>query len=123
MPQLTSDQRHALWSERLARFQATDVTVLEFCRREAISVPSFYNWKKRLNQTSTSKRRRRRTAASNAKFVPVVVNTAAVTTTKLNLPGGASIDLPSELDARQIADLIGAVIEVTVSRNRQQEKI
>lgn len=86
MPQLTSDQRHTLWSERFARFQVADMTVVEFCRREAVSVPSFYNWKKRLKQSSTSKRRRKRAPSSNAKFVPLVINAAAVTTAKLNLP-------------------------------------
>jgi hypothetical protein len=119
MSQLTSAQRLVIWTERLERFQSTDLSVVDFCRREAVSVPSFYNWKKRLNQKSISKRRRRDTNPGDAKFVPVVVNTAAATT-KLNLPGGASIDLPTELESELLTKLIAVVIEVTECRNRHQ---
>ena len=123
MPQLSSPQRLALWTERLQRFQSANLTVADFCRREAISVPSFYNWKKRLNQHSTSKRLRKQRTTGDPKFVPLVVNAAAVTAVKLNLPGGASIDLATELNTERLADLIGVVIEVTEARNRQQGNV
>jgi transposase-like protein len=40
----------AAWRDRLARFRRGKMTVVEFCRREGVSSPSFYQWRKRLKQ-------------------------------------------------------------------------
>ena len=112
MSQLTSPQRHALWTERFERFQATDLTVTEFCRRESVSVPSFYHWRKRLDQNSISKRRPSPTATKRARFISLSVPVMDARP-KLNLPGGASIELPSQLNRQQLTDLIAAVIHAT----------
>lgn len=36
------------WEDRLARFRASGMTVVGFCRREKVSVNTFYYWVKRL---------------------------------------------------------------------------
>src|SRR5262245_60162789 len=36
------------WTERLARFAASDLSVAQFCALEGVSAPSFYSWKRRL---------------------------------------------------------------------------
>jgi hypothetical protein len=43
-----------LWRERLARFPSSGLTVPQFCAIEAVSVPSFYSWKRRLAAEATS---------------------------------------------------------------------
>jgi hypothetical protein len=37
-----------LWMDRLARFPASGLTVAQFCAIEAVSLHSFYFWKRRL---------------------------------------------------------------------------
>lgn len=37
-----------VWLDRLARFPSSGLTVAQFCAIEAVSVPSFYSWKRRL---------------------------------------------------------------------------
>src|SRR5271165_5720981 len=37
-----------LWLDRLARFPSSGLTVAQFCALEAVSVPSFYSWRRRL---------------------------------------------------------------------------
>jgi hypothetical protein len=37
-----------VWIERLARFPQSDLTAAQFCAIEAVSLPSFYSWKRRL---------------------------------------------------------------------------
>ncbi len=122
MSQLTSVQRLALWTERLDRFQSADLTVAEFCRRELVSVPSFYNWKKRLGQSSTSKRPVKRTSQADPKFTPLVLNTDTAIR-KLNLPGGASIELASTIGRDQLTDLIAAVIKATDQNTTDKESL
>jgi putative transposase len=41
-------QRETAWRERLARFAGGRQTVAAFCRREAVSVATFYHWRARL---------------------------------------------------------------------------
>ena len=37
-----------LWLDRLAPFPASGLTVAQFCAIEAVSLPSYYFWKRRL---------------------------------------------------------------------------
>jgi hypothetical protein len=43
------------WRSRLAKFDSSDLTVVEFCRREQVSQASFYYWSKRLRECKDSK--------------------------------------------------------------------
>ncbi len=52
------------WQRRMARFQEAQQSVAEFCRKEGVSAPSFYQWRKRLAQ-------RPRPAEEAAGFRPV----------------------------------------------------
>jgi len=122
MPQLTSTQRRAFWSERLDRFESADLTVAEFCRRESISAPSFYLWKKRLGQAFSNKPRSRRKSAAKAKFVPLLVN-ATMIAPILTLPGGATIQLPIEQCRDKTVDLIAAVIEASELLGDRKENV
>ena len=38
------------WSERLERFERSGLAVVEFCRQEGVSQPSFYQWRKKLTR-------------------------------------------------------------------------
>lgn len=89
----------AVWRERLARFEGGDLTVAEFCRREGVSEPSFYGWRKRLPQGRRRADRRRqqdRTTADVKKSSPFVpVHVSGLTATVIELPGGATIRVPA----------------------------
>jgi hypothetical protein len=37
-----------VWIERLARFPSSGLTPAQFCAIEAVSLPSFYSWRRRL---------------------------------------------------------------------------
>jgi hypothetical protein len=39
---------YAVWRRRWERFRNSGLTVAEFCRREGVSQPAFYQWRKRL---------------------------------------------------------------------------
>jgi len=42
------NQAESSWRSRMTKFRRSKLTVVEFCRREAVSVPSFYHWRKQL---------------------------------------------------------------------------
>ena len=42
------------WRRRLAKFDSSGLTVVEFCRREQVSQASFYYWSKRIGDRDGS---------------------------------------------------------------------
>jgi len=96
------------WAERLERFGKSKQTVAQFCQAEGVSMPSFYQWKKKLGgaKTDSPKRvnchgRRRKKSSQPAKspvFKPVDISplekTAAAT---IRLPNGTVVELRNDL--------------------------
>ena len=113
MSRMTKPERIQLWLERLSRHAASRLTVAEFCEREEVSLPSFYQWKRRLTPRieSATKRRMRRlphqslaspAVANQHGFTELVVN-ASQTTACVSLPGDITISLGAQ---PEIASLI-----------------
>lgn len=95
------------WRRRLVRFQKCGLTVAKFCRLEGVSVPSFYQWRKRL--ASAGQERCKTTggppdaaAVREAGFLPVRVFANPVV--ELRLPNGVRVQVPAgDRDALRIA--------------------
>lgn len=49
MARISKSARIQLWLDRLNRHATSGQTVAEFCRHEQVSIPSFYQWKRRLS--------------------------------------------------------------------------
>ena len=92
----------AVWRERLARFESGNLTVREFCHREGVSNPSFYQWRKRLKkgyvQARKGGRADRETAAEDqaSRFLPVSV--AGLIEAEIEFPSGIRIRVPATND-------------------------
>lgn len=97
MPQSAQLVRLQVWQARLARFQAETITVVEFCRREGVAVPSFYQWKKRLGHevaSSFDSTPDRQLPLAPPAFASLrLTDLATDSMPVLRLPGGASIEL------------------------------
>jgi hypothetical protein len=89
----------AEWRGRLERFRQAGISVTRFCRGEQVSVPSFYQWRRKL--AAGSARHNDRLHAVEA-FAPVrLVGTASVAAW---LPGGTRIEIPiGDSQALQLA--------------------
>ena len=95
-------QNHAVesvWRGRLAKFRKSGLTVLEFCRREGVSTPTFYQWKKRLKESTGPAERVQRSgrgSRSAGKSDPfVAVNVASVMLAEIEFPNGVRIRVPA----------------------------
>lgn len=119
MSRTQSLSRRQVWRTRLRRYRQSDLTVAEFCRREGVSVPSFYQWKKKLADDNSPP-----LAAAEVvdpKFVPLVVNDSAThPAVTLRLPGGACIDVAPGFDRGQWTNLLLAVVDATNSDTRRE---
>lgn len=112
MSRMTKSKRIQLWQDRLNRHAASQLTVADFCEREAVSIPSFYQWRRRLTpriESPTKRRKRRpdpslasRATASQPGFTELVFNSSP-TIACVSLPGGITISLGAQ---PEIASLI-----------------
>jgi len=91
-----SQSAESVWRDRLARFRKSKLTVAEFCRQEGVSDPSFYQWRKRLDQGQVKSKQVQRSSAPKAgqpPFVPVRVPPSAFA--EVEFPNGVRIRVPA----------------------------
>lgn len=88
-----------IWVERLRRYVDSGLTVAAFCRRERVSVPSFYYWRRKLPAlvgtfgSSPGQKSGNAPVPQKQDFVPIAIrNSAAI---RLRLPNGAQLWLPA----------------------------
>jgi hypothetical protein len=104
----------AVWGERLRRYERSGLTVAEFCRRDRVSVPSFYQWRRRLAAESLPGARSTRSSrGSGSDAAPAFqqVMLAGVGVVAIELPSGVRVELPADrlpLVRAVVADLLEA---------------
>lgn len=84
MIRAVNSSKEELWRSRLRRFQVGGMSVTRFCHLEQVSVPSFYQWRKRLTVASAKN--------NTPTFIPVRLTQAAAV--EIHLPNGARICVP-----------------------------
>jgi len=77
-----------LWQQRMARFRKSQQSICRFCQSEGISKPSFYFWRKRLQQVAPPAVEADSLAS---RFMPVRLLSSSVVS--IRLPGGTQIDV------------------------------
>jgi hypothetical protein len=110
VPKATARSRaftREVWIERVARFPASGLTPAQFCALEAVSLPSFYSWKRRLAAEATPPQQ-----APNLgpRLLPVRLAVSAAVV-ELVLPSGAILRLPTGSDLSWVRSLVAALGE------------
>jgi hypothetical protein len=94
----------ATWRERMGRWKRSKMTVTEFCRREQVSQPSFFQWRKRLAAASAE-------ADSAPQFVELRPPSWVVTPgVQIALPSGAVVSLSCQASPELIAAVVRAAM-------------
>ncbi|WP_390630781.1 IS66 family insertion sequence element accessory protein TnpA [Roseiconus lacunae] len=86
------------------RFRSQSLSVKEFCRREGVSVPSFYQWRKKLARVEAV-----------PQFLSVAVRPPSVEPVTVRLPGGSKLEFDPRLDDDSIRRVIRGIIAATDS--------
>ena len=116
---LGSQDRVALWSERLRRYERSKCTVAQFCLREEVSVASFYQWRRRLSELSTALRAepavplKHREAAA---FQRVLLTDGGVVV--IELPNGVRVELPAQQTAL-VQSVVAALLHGEAGRRAE----
>jgi hypothetical protein len=83
------------WRRRLARFRSSELTVADFCRREEVSLASYYYWSRRLGESQSSavappKR------SGHAPIDKPSLSEGARSAIEISLPGGVRVLVPAD---------------------------
>lgn len=87
MPRGAHVRKRCEWLDRLRRFRRSKLSVSEFCRREKVSVPSYYQWRRKLADAASEVGAGRQPAT----FIPVQVASRA--DLEVTFPNGARLTL------------------------------
>lgn len=96
-----------VWVERLARFPDSGLTPAQFCAIEAISLPSFYAWRRRL-ATEAADANADPAVEPQPRLLPVRLQPAAPAV-ELVLPTGAVLRLPHGCDLTWVRSLVATL--------------
>jgi hypothetical protein len=92
MARSSDPAKAALWRKRLERFDSSRVSIARFCRREGVSVASFYQWRKKLAAITDSTATRRQIVSLPCAFQPLAV-APTWPAIAVHLPGGARLEV------------------------------
>ena len=109
MPRSSNAAKVQEWVERLEQFQSSGLTAAKFCEAEGVSLPSFYQWKRKL--TAPAKPAPKSTRGSAA-FAAIELKPTASTTTTIRLPNGVTIEWGG--DSRVLEKWIQPLLERAV---------
>lgn len=82
-------RKRSEWLDRMGRFRRSNLSVIEFCRREQVSVPSYYHWRRKLADAVSEAS----AGGQPATFIPVQVASSAEL--QVTFPNGARLTLPA----------------------------
>ena len=94
-----------LWMDRLVRFPSSGLTVAQFCAIEAVSVHSFYFWKRRLAAEAQAATPQDPSGDRGPRLLPVRLQPAAPAV-ELVLTTGAVLRLPPGCDLTWVRSLV-----------------
>lgn len=112
-------ERQAFWQDVLERQRQSSLSVREFCRRNQLSEPSFYSWKKKLRgehagnvaptktpEKCSEPQRRTPDPTATPVFVPVRISDAGQSLLELIHPRGHVLRVPSDYDPQALQQVL-----------------
>jgi hypothetical protein len=117
MARKLDSSKAALWTERLKRFEASSLTVARFCAEEGYSTAAFYQWRRKLRNSSSPERKTTNSnlAASPERFRPLTI---AISPARVGIhfPSGTRLELAGddhELVCRVVREILqGETLEM-----------
>lgn len=92
MSEKMSGGKFSEWQGRFERFRRAGLSVARFCATEGVSVPSFYQWRKKLSARTLTGRVDSTSLGSTSSFAAVrLVGAVSVSAW---LPGGTRLEIP-----------------------------
>ena len=116
MSRRADGRKVAEWRGRFERFRRSGLSVIRFCLAEKVSVPSYYQWRKKLAARSAADIARSPAGAEAAQSFARVRLVGAANVSAW-LPGGTRLEIPLG-DARAMQLAIEALVRADASHSQ-----
>jgi hypothetical protein len=103
-------ERAKYWAERVAAWEQSGLTQLQFCRQQGLNGGTFAWWKRKLGRrAAAAPKRRGRPPKSSRSFVEVRLTGTSPASYEVVLARGRCIRVPAQFDPQTLSRLIKAV--------------
>lgn len=96
------EEQRQFWQMALEDWQASGLSVRQFCQQEGLAAPSFYAWRKRLTQAPKDG-----SGPSPARdFIELTMPGSGPVALELALVSGNTLKIPADTDSRTLREVI-----------------
>ena len=108
--QSSKEDQHQFWQMAIETWQASGLSVRNFCKQEGLSEPSFYTWRKRLTKGDQPEQDRPKDMDSSG-FIKVSMPSEKSCGLELVLLSGNTLRISSAVDSRILSRVLSALCE------------
>ena len=105
--QKTNVSRRQYWQGKLESWRAGGLSVRQFCKRQGVSEPSFYCWRKKLAKDGTVNCGKEPRLSSS--FIEVALPGDKPVTLELVLASGHTLRIVSGIDSETLTNVLSAL--------------
>ncbi len=105
--QKTNSDQQQFWQMVLETFKTSNLSVRRFCKREGLSEPSFYSWRKKLSKDNDSTNEKREIDSSS--FIKVSIPDQQSCNLEIVLTSGNILKIPNDFNTKMLTDILLAL--------------
>ncbi len=103
----TDTDQQQFWEMVFETFRSSGLSVRRFCKREGLSEPSFYSWRKRLSKDNTPSNEEQ--GIDSSSFIKVSIPDQQSCNLELVLTSGNILKIPNDFNTKMLNDILLAL--------------
>ncbi|NIA31952.1 MAG: hypothetical protein GWP06_18835 [Actinobacteria bacterium] len=109
--QKSDSDQHQFWQMVMETFKTSGLSVRNFCKKEGLSEPAFYAWRKKLTKNDEPKKDSPKDNKNSSAFIKVSVPQNNSAPLELMLSSGNSLRISSGTDSQTLTNVLSALCE------------
>ena len=111
-----STEKEEFWRLALGEHQQSGLTIRAFCQREGLSEPSFFAWRKKIQNLKLTNGPAQ-TVSEVGKLVPVeIIDSPVNDPLEIVTPGGFTLRCAPSVEPSRLGELIGVIVQCEQGR-------
>lgn len=109
MEQKSDTDQQQFWRMAIETWQASGLSVRQFCKQEGLAEPSFYIWRKKLAGDDSERDNQDKAESSSSAFIEVAMPRGNPTAIELLLASGNTLRIPADVDSATLSMVLSVV--------------
>jgi hypothetical protein len=103
----TKDDQQQFWRMAIETWQASGLSIRQFCKQEGLPEPAFYSWRKKLAGDDSEQDNQDK--AESSAFIEVAMPQNASAAIELLLTSGNTLRIPADINAATLSTVLSVV--------------